>query len=87
GWRLNVQARGAVHVSYGDDEALFPQVAKLLGRSGQRLQDVIGALDADQAVRIQQAYPLAFFDEHLRHRRSHLLDGPSPAFPAVTFLP
>ncbi|MFH8624728.1 hypothetical protein ACH4A8_23045 [Streptomyces vietnamensis] len=44
GWRLNVQARGAVHVSYGDDEALFPQVAKLLGRSGQRLQDVIGAL-------------------------------------------
>ncbi|MEU2237402.1 alpha/beta hydrolase family protein [Streptomyces vietnamensis] len=87
GWRLNVQARGAVHVSYGDDEALFPQVAKLLGWSGQRLQDVIGTLDPDQAVRIQQAYPLAFFDEHLRHRRSHLLDGPSPAFPAVMFLP
>ncbi|MFE5941646.1 alpha/beta hydrolase family protein [Streptomyces sp. NPDC056480] len=85
--RLNVQAQGAVHISYGDNEALFPQVAKVLGWSGQQLQDVIGTLDPDQAVRIQQAYPLAFFDEHLRHRRGHLLDGPSSAFPAVTFLP
>ncbi|MFB7667808.1 alpha/beta hydrolase family protein [Kitasatospora sp. NPDC056138] len=87
GWRLNIQAQGAVHNSYGDNEALFPQVAKLLGWSAQQLQDSIGTLDPDQAVKIQQAYPLAFFDEHLRHRRGHLLDGPSPAFPAVTFLP
>ncbi|MET9469787.1 acetylhydrolase [Streptomyces sp. NPDC006544] len=87
GSRLNIQAQGAAHVSYGDNEALFPQVAKLLGWSGQQLQDVIGTLDSEQAVRIQQAYPLAFFDEHLRHRPGHLLDGPSPAFPAVTFLP
>ncbi|MFF4424629.1 alpha/beta hydrolase family protein [Streptomyces sp. NPDC001549] len=87
GWRLDIQAQGAAHVSYGDNEALFPQVAKLFGWSGQQLQDVIGTLDPDQAVKIQQAYPLAFFDKHLRHRRGHLLDGPSPAFPAVTFLP
>ncbi|MFI1151153.1 alpha/beta hydrolase family protein [Streptomyces sp. NPDC020817] len=87
GWRRNIQAQGAVHVSYGDNEALFPQVAKLYGWSGQQLQDVIGTLDPDRAVKIQQAYPLAFFDEHLRLRRGHLLDGPSPAFPAVTFLP
>lgn len=88
GWRLNIQAQGAVHISYGDDgAALFPQVAKLLGWSEQQLQDVIGTLDPDQAVKIQQAYPLAFFDAHLRHRQEHLLDGPSPAFPAVTFLP
>ncbi|MFF4006905.1 alpha/beta hydrolase family protein [Streptomyces sp. NPDC001717] len=86
GRRLNIQAEGAVHISYGDNEALFPQVAKLLGWSAQQLQDVIGTLDPDQAVKIQQAYPLAFFDEYLRHRRGHLLDGPSPAFPAVTFL-
>ncbi|MFD7342343.1 alpha/beta hydrolase family protein [Streptomyces violascens] len=87
GWRLNIQAQGAVHISYGDNEALFPQVAKLFGWSKQQLQDVIGTLDPDQAVKIQQAYPLAFFDAHLRHRQGHLLDGPSPAFPAVTFLP
>ncbi|MFE6163912.1 alpha/beta hydrolase family protein [Streptomyces sp. NPDC056486] len=87
GWRLNIRAQGAAHVSYGDNEALFPQVAKLLGWSAQQLQDVIGTLDPEQAVKIQQAYPLAFFDEHLRHRRGHLLDGPTPAFPAVAFLP
>ncbi|MGW8768041.1 alpha/beta hydrolase family protein [Streptomyces sp. NPDC055815] len=86
GWRLNIEAQGASHVSYGDNEALFPQVAKLFGWSAQQLQEVIGTLDPDQAVKIQQAYPLAFFDEHLRHRRSHLLAGPSSAFPAVTFL-
>ncbi|MFC8127197.1 alpha/beta hydrolase family protein [Streptomyces sp. NPDC057302] len=87
GWRLNIEAQGAAHISYGDNEALFPQVAKLLGWNEQQLQDAIGTLDPDQAVKIQQAYPLAFFDEHLRHRRGHLLDGPSPAFPAVTFVP
>ncbi|MEF3111837.1 acetylhydrolase [Streptomyces chrestomyceticus] len=87
GWRLDIRAQGAAHVSYGDNEALFPQVAKLLGWSEQQLQKVIGTLDPGQAVRIQQAYPLAFFDKHLRHCRGRLLDGPSPAFPAVTFLP
>ncbi len=87
GWRLNIQAEGATHVSYGDDEALFPQVAKLFGWTGQQLQDWIGTLDPDQGVKIQQTYPRAFFDEHLRHRHGHLLDGPSPAFRAVTFLP
>ncbi|MFH8487795.1 alpha/beta hydrolase family protein [Streptomyces longisporoflavus] len=87
GWRLDIQARGAAHISYGDNEALFPQVAKVYGWSRQQLEDVIGTLDPHQAVRIQQAYPLAFFDQHLRHRREDLLDGPSKAFPAVTFLP
>ncbi|MCB5164486.1 acetylhydrolase [Streptomyces bambusae] len=87
GWRLDIRAEGAAHISYGDNEALFPQVAKRLGWSEQQLQRVIGTLDPDQAVKIQQAYPRAFFDEHLRHRPGHLLDGPSPAFPAVTFLP
>ncbi|WP_327308556.1 acetylhydrolase [Streptomyces sp. NBC_01298] len=87
GRRLDLRAEGAVHISYGDNEALFPQVAKLYGWTAEQLQGEIGTLDPVQAVRIQQAYPLAFFDGHLRHRPGHLLDGPSPAFPAVTFLP
>ncbi|MFD7867885.1 alpha/beta hydrolase family protein [Streptomyces sp. NPDC059783] len=86
GWRRDIRAEGAVHLSYGDNEALYPQVAGILGWSAQQLQEAIGTLDPGQAVRIQQAYPLAFFDAHLRHRRGHLLDGPSPAFPAVEFL-
>jgi hypothetical protein len=86
GWRLNVQAEGALHTSYCDVQFLVPQLAHALGMSDADLQGWIGTLDPARAVRIQQAYPLAFFDLHLRHR-GHLLDGPSPAFPEVKFLP
>ncbi|MCF1507448.1 alpha/beta hydrolase family protein [Streptomyces glomeratus] len=87
GWRLNIQADGAVHPSYGDYQVLIPQLAKAVGMSDEDLRGWIGTLDPARAVRIQQAYPLAFFDLHLRHRTSHLLDGPSPAFPEVKFVP
>jgi predicted dienelactone hydrolase len=88
GWRLNVQAEGAVHSSYCDVQFLIPQLARAAGMSAADLQGWIGTLDPLRAVRIQQAYPLAFFDLHLRHRaaRGRLLDGPSPAFPEVRFL-
>lgn len=86
GWRLNVQADGAAHPSYCDLPALMPQLAKVVGMTDEDLQGWIGTLDPARAVRIQQAYPLAFFDLHLRHQ-GHLLDGPSPAFPEVRFLP
>jgi predicted dienelactone hydrolase len=86
GWRLNIQAEGAVHPSYCDLQWLLPQVAKATGMTDEELQGWIGTLDPARAVRIQQAYPLAFFDLHLRGRREHLLDGPSPAFPEVKFI-
>ena len=43
-------------------------------------------MDPNEGVRIQQAYPRAFFDLHLRNRPSRLLDGPSPQFPSVKFV-
>ncbi|MEV7392697.1 MULTISPECIES: acetylhydrolase [unclassified Streptomyces] len=86
GWRLNVQAEGAVHSSYCDVQFLIPQLAPAVGMSDADLQSWIGTLDPARAVRIQQAYPLAFFDLHLRHRPGRLLDGPSPAFPEVKFI-
>ncbi|AUY52434.1 acetylhydrolase [Streptomyces sp. CB01881] len=87
GWRLDVRADGALHGSYGDNQALIPQLAKVIGMSDEQLRGWIGTLDPARAVRIQQAYPLAFFDLHLRHRGGRLLDGPSRAFPEVRFLP
>ena len=87
GWRLTVQADGAVHSSYCDLQWLLPQLAKVIGMSDAELRDWIGTLDPARAVRIQQAYPLAFFDQHLRGRRRRLLDGPSRAFPEVMFIP
>jgi predicted dienelactone hydrolase len=87
GWRRNIQAAGAIHSSYCDVQWLLPQLAKALGMTDKELQGWIGTLDPARAVRIQQAYPLAFFDQHLRGRRRHLLDGPSQAFPEVMFIP
>jgi predicted dienelactone hydrolase len=86
GWRRNLQAVGAVHSSYSDYQTLMPQLAAVTGMSDEELRGWIGALDPARAVRIQQAYPLAFFDLHLRHR-GHLLDRPDPTFPEVLFIP
>ncbi|WP_328432544.1 alpha/beta hydrolase family protein [Streptomyces sp. NBC_00453] len=86
-WRLNIQADGAIHNSYGDNATLIPQAGKILGMTDQQIQDWVGTLDPARAVRIQQVYPLAFFDLHLRHHRGHLLDGTSAAFPEVKFIP
>ncbi|MDX3637904.1 acetylhydrolase [Streptomyces sp. MB09-02B] len=86
-WRLNLQADGATHQSYGDTQVLMPQLSKLVGMSDEDLRDWIGTLSPARAVKIQQAYPLAFFDRHLRHKHGHLLDGPSRSFPEVRYLP
>ncbi|MFG2049819.1 alpha/beta hydrolase family protein [Micromonospora sp. NPDC048935] len=87
GWRLDVHATGAIHSSYGDNQWLMPQLARVVGMSDEELAGWIGTLDPSRAVRIGQAYPLAFFDLHLRHRGGHLLGGPSRSFPEVTFVP
>ncbi len=86
GWRRNVQVDGAAHRPYGDYQVLIPQLAPAVGMSDEEPARWIGPLAPARAVRIQQAYPLAFFDLHLRHR-GHLLDGPSAAFPEVRYVP
>jgi dienelactone hydrolase len=85
GWKLLVHAEGGLHGAYCDHQWLLPQLATANGMSDEDLAGWIGTLDPARAVRIQQAYPLAFFDLHLRHR-GHLLDGPSRAFPELRFL-
>ncbi|WP_030440600.1 alpha/beta hydrolase family protein [Actinoplanes subtropicus] len=87
GWRLNVQADGGLHRSYTDYQLFVAQLARATGMSEAELEGWNGTLDAGRAVKIQQAYPLAFFDLHLRGRDNHLLSGPSRAFPEVRYLP
>ncbi|MFJ6619205.1 alpha/beta hydrolase family protein [Kitasatospora sp. NPDC091335] len=88
GWRLDVQATGAVHNSYGDNMTLIPQAGRLLGMTEEQIRSKVGTLDPQRGIRVQQAYPRAFFDLHLRGRHcGDLLDGPSPAFPEVVYHP
>ena len=83
GWRLNLRVTGAGHSSFTDEQALIPQ----LHLPATDVEAAIGAIDTRHALAIQRAYPLAFFDLHLRRCDRHLLDGPSPRHPDVVFLP
>lgn len=86
GWRRYFQLTGAEHIAFSDAEGLILPVAKILGLSQDTVQGLVGTMDPNEGVRVQQAYPRAFFDLHLRNRPSRLLDGPSPQFPDVRFM-
>lgn len=86
GWRRCLQLNGAEHLAFTDVEGIIVPAARLLGLSRQDVEGFVGTMDPAEGVRIQQAYPRAFFDLHLRGRRSPLLDGPSERFPSVAFV-
>ena len=47
---------------------------------------MIGTIDPARAVAAERAYIGAFFDLHLRHRASSLLDRPSQQYPDIQFI-
>ncbi len=75
GWRRWLNVPRMEHRSYSD----APYVGEWLGVTGWELP---GA----RSVEITRAYVAAFFDQHLRDRRSALLNRPSPRFPEVRFV-
>lgn len=88
GWRRDLQIDGGTEISYSDAVWLLPQIARLTGMSDEDLAAKwIGTFSPGLAVKIQQTYPLAFFDLHLRHRRQPLLECSHPPFPGVHFIP
>jgi predicted dienelactone hydrolase len=87
GWRLDLKLTGAQHSSFTDAQYLEPQLAGLLRLSASQLAQDIGTIKPGRALDAERSYLLAFFDQQLRHRHSKLLDGPSPRYPQVQFLP
>lgn len=73
GWFIQVP-----RISHLDftDVSLYSPVFKWMGATGP--------MDGPRAHRILNDYGLAFFDQHLRGRRSPLLDGRSHPYPDVT---
>ena len=87
GWRLNLQLTGSAHGSFTDSQILLPQTAGALNFPPNVVREAIGTIDPHRSIVNQRAYITAFFDTHVRHRDSHLLDHPSPRFPEMQFLP
>jgi hypothetical protein len=73
-WRLSIA--GAEHFDFSDISLLTP-LGSLLG--------IKGPIDGMTALRMFNAYTVAFFDQTLKGQPSPLLDGPAPAYPQVTF--
>jgi hypothetical protein len=88
GWHVDVHLNGAKDEdSYKDTVPLIPQIARQLGLPGEFVTGVAGSIDLTRAVHTEETFVAAFFDRWLRGRNAHVLDGPSPHFPDVTFVP
>ncbi|GAA2272475.1 alpha/beta hydrolase [Nonomuraea roseoviolacea subsp. roseoviolacea] len=85
GWKREARFAGAQHFSFFDLQAIYPQLAGRL--KGLPIAETIGTIDPERSVAAQRAYLTAFFDLHLKGRRTPLFDGPSRAYPEVTLIP
>jgi predicted dienelactone hydrolase len=88
GWHVDVHLNGAKgEDSYKDSVPLIPQIARQLGLPDSFVTSAVGSIDLARAVHTEETFVAAFFDKWLRGRDGHVLDGPSPGFPDVTFIP
>jgi predicted dienelactone hydrolase len=78
--RYALSLRGAGHYSF-TDLPLFGAAVPGLGHAFD-----IGTINPLRAHATISAYAAAFFDRTLRGREATVLDGPSPAYPEVTFV-
>lgn len=87
GWHVDLHLTGAKSEdSYKDNVPLIPQIARQLGLPGSFVTGDIGSIDPAQAVHTEETFLAAFFDRWLRGGDGHVLDGPSPHLPDVTFV-
>jgi predicted dienelactone hydrolase len=75
------------HATFSDFEELEPELAPALGLTPDQVAADLGTISPRTAVTDERAYIEAFFGKYLRNRDSHLLDGPSPRFPDISFEP
>jgi hypothetical protein len=88
GWRADLTLSGASgENSYKDAVWLIPQIARQHGLPESFVTQQIGTVNPAGAVRAEQAYLAAFFGRFLNGQDNHLLDGPSPRYPEIGFVP
>lgn len=86
GERLDLKLHGSGHNSFVDNQVLFPQAPGAFGVTPEVMQQALGTIDPNRSIEVQRTYVAAFFDKHLRHQHSNLLDGPSRHFPEIAFV-
>ncbi|HET6859542.1 MAG TPA: lipase [Streptomyces sp.] len=86
GWKRDLSLERGSHFSYTDAQSFVPALDEHLDIPAATREQYIGAVDPERSTAAQRAYISAFFDQHLRGRPQHLLDGPSPSHPDVSFV-
>jgi predicted dienelactone hydrolase len=87
GPKLHLALASSQHATFSDGEELESEAAPALGLTPDQVAADLGTIDPRTAVTDERAYIRAFFDKYLRDRDNHLLDGPSPRFPDISFAP
>ncbi len=87
GPKLHLALANSQHLTFSDGEELEVELASALGLTPDQVAADLGTIDPKTAVTDERVYLRAFFDKYLRNRNDHLLDGPSPRFPDVSFEP
>jgi predicted dienelactone hydrolase len=87
GPKLHLALANSEHSTFSDAEELEPEVASALGLTAKDVEADLGTISPKTAVTDERVYIGAFFDKYLRGRDNHLLDGPSPRFPDISFEP
>lgn len=87
GPKLHLALDNSQHPSFSDFEELVPQLAQALGLTPSDVAALVGTIAPKTAIADERVYIRAFFDNYLRDRDDHLLDGPSPRFPDIQFQP
>ncbi|MEV0375025.1 lipase [Streptomyces sp. NPDC050636] len=86
GWKRDLSLERGSHFSYTDAQSFVPALDEHLDIPAETREQYIGTVDPERSTAAQRAYVTAFFDQHLRGRPQHLLDGPSPSYPEVSFV-
>jgi predicted dienelactone hydrolase len=87
GPKLHLALANSQHPTFTDGEELEPELASALGETPAEVAADLGTISPKTAVTDERAYIEAFFGKYLRDRDNHLLDGPSPRFPDISFEP
>jgi len=87
GPKLHLALANSQHPTFSDFEELVSEIGPALGLTPDQIAATIGTINPKTAVTDERVYIRAFFDKYLRDRDSHLLDGPSPRFPDISFEP
>ncbi|GAA2431971.1 lipase [Streptomyces macrosporus] len=86
GWKRDLSLERGGHYSYTDVQTVLPVLDEHLDIPAQTREQYIGTVNPERSTAAQRSYITAFFDQHLRGRPRHLLDGPSPSYPEVRFV-